>query len=1488
MKHMSKFSRFARILAMFLCVAMVAGMVGTNAAIAADEGQSVKPTFIISTPTQNVVQGYTNKGTETGFSPAFRVEATINNQVATPGNVSFEYSDFALHYFDRDFRVLFNWQETDSQTGEWIDSPIMVDNKKVGSFGDFENADYASVSSNGYNKYSWKQMSSDFKISSANGLEAARKGTQFRCVVRLYRYDSYNRKWVEIGNTISPTFKVNYLCEVNIYQGNKIAKTVNVSYGQKLVISEDVFGANSEVQLYTDARMRDRDAYDTSSAVKKGMNLYAKVTTKHAVEFVMNDHGTQVETQYIKDGQTATKPENPTDDDYNFEGWFKSDMQTPFDFGAAITADTKVYAKWSEKVQTFTVTFSHQKRHGLTDTVYSDVVDGSKITPPADPSCKTHTFVGWSSKPDMSDDFDFANTQITETTTIYSKWGVKVSFVSNIPNVTIPQQTVVYNQKVVEPTVTSNDYKVLGWYIDENFRYKYNFDTEINDSSHNFTLHAKVEKIKQVTVTFNMNGHGTAITTQTFAAGGKATKPANPTETGYDFQGWTLNGRAYDFNQAVNDNITLVANWKQKEYTVKVLARESEADKNARHGFKEFTLTVKHGETIEGKLPTNVICSYHQNDHFFVGWFTSMTLEEEFDPKTPITGDTTVYSGWSKVSEETLVTDGAKTSYTAGEELNLTNVKIVRTITRINGTSVDTLPSQEVKVTKDMVTNYQAATATATANGQTRTVNISYNGKTFTYAIAVGLNEGSVSVDDEVIEKTYGDDPFEIEAKGTGNISFESSDENVAKVVDGKIVIVGKGQAVITVTSAATSSYSEASTTVVLNVAAKEIEIQWNEDEDVFTYNGSVQKPGATVSEDDLVNGDKVTLTITTDKESKNVDSYVATATISDDNYILTNTTKEFTIAPKVIDIAWSNVGPYTYDSNPHTPKATIASTLVGDDVLTVSVNVIGSMYGVGTFIATASIDNDNYKISESTKSIECVINPEEVPAVELSFAKLVCGYTIDTISLNNTTWVVKLPTDDGVVAQKVSVVKRLLTEATAAESSDGAFVGDVKPIMLPTWPNFQQNLGSNLFVTGSGLLYKASLQEIESIVKANGTMPNSFTGTVVGGTQYVLAMTFIVNPNLKLPEQGTITATIDGKAAKVLYVKDTRVTAVSSYTVYVEFTAEHIPGEEQEENYVAPKCLEDGGVDHVVRCTACEKILSSEHETLNKTDHKWGEWIQDKDPSAKEAGHKYRKCENDPSHIDEASIDKLPAEVEKITIVIPDSAKKQYWVDEKLDVTGIEVVLSLTDGTEQKIPVTANMVTGFDSSKAADAQKLTVTYQGESANYNVAIRDVFYTVTGDLKWTRGKDMRLTVHRNFDDQLTFGKFVKLMIGGKVVDKSAFKAWSGSLELEIYNDYLDALDAGDYDLYIEFEDGSVEAKITVPERAQKEEKPEETTPEEVTPEENETKPEEKKNDTPESPKTADTAQTYVWTILLSIAVVLMLAVVVIRRRREDAE
>ena len=1478
MKHMSKFSRFVRILAMFLCVAMVAGMVGTNAATAADEGQSGKPTFNVSTPTQNVVQNYTNKGTETGFSPVFTVKATINKDVATPG---WGVGD--------DYRVLFNWQEKAPNSEAWIDSPIMENDKQVGSFGDFDNVVTPSTSWSYSAGWYWNEQTSDFRISSANGLEAARKGTQFRCVVRLYEYQEVSRwnwQWVEVGNTISPTFRVNYVSQVNIYQGNALKTTINVPYNTKLQISSDVFGADSDVELFTDSKMRARDAYNMENAVVKGMNLYAKVTKKHAVEFVMNGYGEQVDKQMVSDGQKASKPADPTDanNEYQFDGWFESDMQTAFDFNKTITADTKVYAKWSKIIKTVAVTFSHQNRHRLQNTVYNNVVVGTTITPPADPSCRTHTFVGWSSKPDMSDDFDFANTQITETTTIYSKWGVKVSFVSNIPDVSIPQQTVVYNQKVVEPTVTSNDYKVLGWYTDENFRNKYNFDTEINDFSTNFTLHAKVEKIKKVTVTFDMNGHGDPIEAQTFVAGGKATKPANPSATGYDFNGWTLDGKAYDFNKSVDDNITLVANWSLKKFTVTLVAREDD-ETTVRHGFQDKKFTVYYGENIKesymSEIPTNIKCKTgHANDHFFEGWFTTRTLAEEFDFSTPITADTKIYAGWSRVSEETLVTTGAKTSYKVGEELDLTNVKIVRKITRINGATVASLPSQEVKVTKDMVTNYQAATATVTANNQKRKVNISYNNKTFSYDITVGLNAGSVSVDEDSIEKTYGDEPFVIDAEGTGSISFESSDSSVAKIVDGKIVIVGKGTATITITAAATQSHSAASTTVALSVAPKEIEVQWNEDEDTFIYNGNVQKPGATVSEDDLVNGDKVTLTITTDKESKNVGSYVATATISNDNYTISNAKKDFTIDKKIVDVTWENTS-FTFDEESHLPKAALVEGSIEDgDTCTVSVKRnSGEAVYVGKYTAYAELSNGNYVISEDTATCAFEITPAKFTAtISVAVDKLLCGREV-------TLEKAVLVESDG---QMMKAAKR--PGISMQNIGDLVVVGEYSNKLLVT---------VSLLNTGKTLAELETSESLEFVV-VGGKVYTLIVAVTNGDSNYTLTdVDFAITYDGKQIAASDITKASslelvtsmynDGLISEAEYVQQAeRLEQLDGMYATAPITAAHIPGEAKEENRVEPKCLVDGSVDIVVRCTACEEVLSSENQTIEKIGHKWGAWNQDKDPSAKEAGHKYRVCENDPSHIDEASIDKLPAEVEKITIVIPDSAKKQYWVDEKLDVTGIEVVLSLTDGTEQKIPVTANMVTGFDSSKAADAQKLTVTYQGESANYNVAIRDVFYTVTGDLKWTRGKNMRLTVHRNFDDQLTFGKFVKLMIGGKVVDKSAFKAWSGSLELEIYNDYLDALDAGDYDLYIEFEDGSVEAKITVPERAQKEEKPEETTPEEVTPEENETKPEEKKNDTPESPKTADTAQTYVWTILLSIAVVLMLAVVVIRRRREDAE
>ncbi len=64
-------------------------------------------------------------------------------------------------------------------------------------------------------------------------------------------------------------------------------------------------------------------------------------------------------------------------------------------------------------------------------------------------------------------------------------------------------------------------------------------------------------------VMFNTNG-GNTIKDQSVKAGGKATKPEDPTKEGYAFAGWYSNASltvAYDFDSKVNSNTTIYADW---------------------------------------------------------------------------------------------------------------------------------------------------------------------------------------------------------------------------------------------------------------------------------------------------------------------------------------------------------------------------------------------------------------------------------------------------------------------------------------------------------------------------------------------------------------------------------------------------------------------------------------------------------------------------------------------------------------------------------------------------------------------------------------------------------------------------------------------------------------------------------------------------------------------------------------------------------------
>lgn len=152
-----------------------------------------------------------------------------------------------------------------------------------------------------------------------------------------------------------------------------------------------------------------------------------------------------------------------------------------------------------------------------------------------------------------------------------------------------------------EPTLKGHTFAF--WYLgdDEQNATAYDFNTPVTE---NITLTAKWN-INKYTVTFNSYGGTPVPPAQEVEYGLTATEPATaPTKTGYTFDGWYLGDEKYDFSDAVEQNITLYANWKKNIYTVTytdgVDGEEVFADQTYRVPFEDTTPAFKGNPTRDG------------------------------------------------------------------------------------------------------------------------------------------------------------------------------------------------------------------------------------------------------------------------------------------------------------------------------------------------------------------------------------------------------------------------------------------------------------------------------------------------------------------------------------------------------------------------------------------------------------------------------------------------------------------------------------------------------------------------------------------------------------------------------------------------------------------------------------------------------------------------------------------------------------------------
>lgn len=365
-------------------------------------------------------------------------------------------------------------------------------------------------------------------------------------------------------------------------------------------------------------------------------------------------------------------------------------------------------------------------------------------------------------------------------------------------------------------------------------------------------------------------------------------------------------------------------------------------------------------------------------------------------------------------------------------------------------------------------------------------------------------------------------------------------------------------------------------------------------------------------------------------------------------------------------------------------------------------------------------------------------------------------------------------------------------------------------------------------------------------------------------------------------------TCTKDGSYDTVIYCKDCG-EVLSRETIPVKAYG-HKEKTPATENFKDSTCTAAGSYDAVVYCEVCGEELSRTTNKIAMKNHKPGAATHENkvDPTYVSAGSydEVVKCEVCGTTLSttKVTVDKLVPGVKEVSLAGLDKAKKTYLVGDKLDIAGLEVVTVMTDGTEKRTAVTEDMVVGFDSSKPVDSLTLTINGQGITGNYNIAVNPIpVYTVEGDTAWDGENDMKLTVHRSYDDQITFSLFTNLVYKNKTVDTSAFDAASGSLKLNLHKDYLKSLGEGTHTITVNFKDGSVAVDIVVPKLA--EEKKEEPAKQEEKKEEKKEEPAQK-DEKEDTPKTADTSTVTVWFILLLVAMVAASVAMYSNRKRES--
>ena len=160
--------------------------------------------------------------------------------------------------------------------------------------------------------------------------------------------------------------------------------------------------------------------FDFNTPIAADTTLYAKWDEIYTVTFNVGGHGTAPAPQKVENGGKATKPENPTAKGWRFDGWYTDERYTArYDFDKAVTANTTLYAKWT---QLFTLTF---ETNGGTKIDSVEAPDGSLVYLGSyKPTKSGYYFVGWYTDKNLTRESRVGYVRMDGNKTVYAKFAV--------------------------------------------------------------------------------------------------------------------------------------------------------------------------------------------------------------------------------------------------------------------------------------------------------------------------------------------------------------------------------------------------------------------------------------------------------------------------------------------------------------------------------------------------------------------------------------------------------------------------------------------------------------------------------------------------------------------------------------------------------------------------------------------------------------------------------------------------------------------------------------------------------------------------------------------------------------------------------------------------------------------------------------------------------------------------------------------------------